>query len=253
LLAAGQPQPVAPGAIRQAVAKGGATQSYSLRLPANRYIQIEVLQEAIDVMLRLVDPAGKTLVEVDSPNGSYGPEPLMWIAEVGGTYRLEVFVPDKDARAGRYRLSYQADRTPTERDKESVAGQRAYLEAQKLGLEPDFGLAKERYTMAIEHLGQAGQRRLQAQAMRVYGSVLFDHDDYEGAVGQHRAALRIFESMGDYQEEEIVLDALGQDHSRLGQYSEAAKAVPVRSRVRAARRSDMGEDVWGIGTRACEL
>jgi tetratricopeptide (TPR) repeat protein len=53
--------------------------------------------------------------------------------------------------------------------------------------------------------------------------MLFDHDDYDGAVGQHQAALRIFESIGDHQEEEIVLDALGQDYSRLGQYAEAAK------------------------------
>jgi len=108
-----------------------------LRVFDNRYIQIEVLQQGIDVTLRLIDPAGTTLAEVDSPNSSYGPEPLMWIAEVGGTYRLEVFVPDKDARPGRYRLSYQASRTPTEEDKESAAGQRAYREAQKRGLEPE--------------------------------------------------------------------------------------------------------------------
>ncbi len=115
------------------------------------------------------------------------------------------------------RLSYQANRPPTERDKESVAGQRAYLEAQKLGLEPDFGLAKERYTTAIEHFGHSGQKRLQAQAMRVYGSVLFDHDDYDGAVEQHQAALRIFESLHDHQELEIVLGITGsRGRSRIG-------------------------------------
>jgi hypothetical protein len=56
------------------------------------------------VLVALFASDGKKLSEVDSPNGTEGPETLSAIAEVSGAYRIEVRSLDKAAQSGRYEI-----------------------------------------------------------------------------------------------------------------------------------------------------
>ena len=63
---------------------GDETHAYPVDLPAGHYLHVVVDQQGIDVVLTLEDPSGGTLIEVDGPNGPYGPESLAAVAAGGG-------------------------------------------------------------------------------------------------------------------------------------------------------------------------
>jgi hypothetical protein len=163
-----EPLPIKPGATLEATLTGGESAFYVFTVAANHYLEFQVEQIGIDVAVRLLDSQGKLLFEVDSPNGSFGPEPVFWITGDDGGHRLEVLAPNKRAAPGRYRLLFQTNRPAAEQDKNAVAGQRAYLEALKLGTAGKYAAADEKYDDAIARLNSAGKKRLAAQVMRVY-------------------------------------------------------------------------------------
>ena len=78
---------------------GGQSLLYHITLTAGQYLVVIAEQNGIDLVMSAFGPDGKTLVEVDSPNGSYGPEPVRLIAAVAGEYRIEAKSPDKRAAA----------------------------------------------------------------------------------------------------------------------------------------------------------
>lgn len=69
---------------------GGQSHSYSISLTNGQYVRIIVEQKGIDVALKLFGPDGKPDVSLNIANGTRGSEPLHWIAEAAGSYRLEI-------------------------------------------------------------------------------------------------------------------------------------------------------------------
>jgi CHAT domain-containing protein/Tfp pilus assembly protein PilF len=105
--------------------KGGEAHLYAIALTSNQLLDLVVEQRGIDVEVRLFAPDGKQLVEMDSPNGKNGPEPLLAITSVDGIYRLVIRSLENNAAAGQYEVKMTEPRTATERD-------RARAEAFKL-------------------------------------------------------------------------------------------------------------------------
>jgi hypothetical protein len=70
--------------------QGGESHTYEIMLSAGQFLDLVVDQRGIDVVVQVVAPDGKQLLEVDSPNGTQGPEPVKLIAEAAGTYRFQV-------------------------------------------------------------------------------------------------------------------------------------------------------------------
>ena len=54
--------------------EGGKVHFYKIIIPARQFLQLVVYQRGIDVMVRLYGPDGTKALEVDSPNGAFGPE-----------------------------------------------------------------------------------------------------------------------------------------------------------------------------------
>ena len=69
----------------------GQTNSYTLNLDADQIAKVIVEQRGIDIVVRVIAPDGKTLFEVDSPNGAQGQETATVYA--AGERR----VPDRDS------------------------------------------------------------------------------------------------------------------------------------------------------------
>ncbi|HNC47184.1 MAG TPA: hypothetical protein PLU80_23630, partial [Acidobacteriota bacterium] len=103
----------------------GEKHTYPLKLKTNDFLKLVVEQKGIDVVVRLLGPDGTKLAEVDSPNGTQGPEPLSSIVEQSGSYTLEVESLDKTVQAGKYELKLEAVKPATEQD-------RARIEIEKL-------------------------------------------------------------------------------------------------------------------------
>jgi hypothetical protein len=84
----------------------GQTQSFSISLEQDQFMQLVVEQRGIDVVVRVMAPSGKRLGEFDSPNGTDGPENVSLISATTGTYRIEVFPlgEGEDVGSGRFEI-----------------------------------------------------------------------------------------------------------------------------------------------------
>src|SRR5215217_4796844 len=69
---------------------GGEVHTYAVTIPAGRLLHLVADQQGVDIVLSVRRPAGERLVEVDSPNRSWGPEELWWMAPEDGVWWLEV-------------------------------------------------------------------------------------------------------------------------------------------------------------------
>ena len=122
---------------------GGQSHLYKITVAAGQYLNAEVEQRGIDVVVTLFGPDGKQLIEIDSSRGALGPEPVSWIVETGGDYRLAVRPLEKDTAAGSYEIKIIEMRPATDQD-------RAMVEERKLFNESVSLWEKGKYAEAIQ-------------------------------------------------------------------------------------------------------
>lgn len=131
---------------------GGQTHTYLIQLDAQQFLHVAVDQRGIDVIVSLRSPDDVTLAEIDSPSGTTGLEPVFWISETGGAYKLEVRAFDKNAPAGKYEIRMDTPRSPTPQDQGRIQAQRAYMEGRALSRKPGEGsllMAKLKFQDAL--------------------------------------------------------------------------------------------------------
>src|SRR5215475_5634948 len=127
----GEAKPLTLGVPIERELAGGQSHSYQFTLVAGQFLHAIVDQRGIDVVVTVFSPDGQKAVEVDSPNGTQGPEPVWFIAEVSGNYRLEVRSLEKDAAAGHYEVKIEGLRDPTAQDRVRVTALQAFGEASQ--------------------------------------------------------------------------------------------------------------------------
>ncbi|HWM94514.1 MAG TPA: CHAT domain-containing tetratricopeptide repeat protein [Thermoanaerobaculia bacterium] len=96
--------PIAPGRPVGCELKSGEEHAFRISLRAGEFLQARVEQRGVDAFVTLVDPAGKILLRMDSPNGGEGEEPVLAPADRAGEHRLIVTGMGK-GWSGSYRLS----------------------------------------------------------------------------------------------------------------------------------------------------
>ncbi|MEW6731018.1 MAG: erythromycin esterase family protein [Acidobacteriota bacterium] len=97
-------QQLIQGAPVEREMKAGEVHKYQISLSTGQFIQIIVEQRGIDVVVTTFRPDGKKIGEIDSPNGTQGPEPVSIAAETSGIYQMEVRSFDATAVSGRYEI-----------------------------------------------------------------------------------------------------------------------------------------------------
>jgi CubicO group peptidase (beta-lactamase class C family) len=80
---------------------------YTLDLEANQFLYGKVEQKGIDIVVRIIDPDGKQVEEIDSPTGDRGFEQITFITEKTGTYNFEIHPYDPLALPGHYRIKIE--------------------------------------------------------------------------------------------------------------------------------------------------
>ena len=94
---------------------------YAIDVDRGDALMGSVEQKGIDVVIALRDPSGAVVFEMDSPNGSNGPEPIAWIAPAAGRFVIEIR-PFAASTSGGYELNLEALRPATARDRGLVDG-----------------------------------------------------------------------------------------------------------------------------------
>jgi erythromycin esterase len=89
---------------RERALSGREIHAYQVRLQSGEFLRATVDQRGVDVVVRVFAPDGEKLEEIDSPNGTNGPEPIVLEAKQSGLYRLEVGALEDTAHQGRYEI-----------------------------------------------------------------------------------------------------------------------------------------------------
>ena len=214
--------------------RAGETHRYKIDLKAGEFLNAVLDQHTIDVQLILLGPDGQKLIEVDSPNGAEGPEPLFWIAGTTGDYQLEVRPRKKDASAGRYELKLREVRSLTEVDRKRVAAQQAFLEAAKIR-SPRTAEARqkqlEKYNEALRLWQQAREVEREGLTLTSLGYIYSELDQYQKALESYLQAFSIWKALGHRVAQAAVLQATGNTYFLLNEKPKALQtyneALPI--------------------------
>ncbi len=229
---------------------GGQQHAYQITLSAGQYMNVVVEQRGIDVVVTLFAPDGKQLLEVDSPNGDQGPEPLAWIAALNGAYRLEVRSLEKDAKAGRYEARLIELRMATANDRAQVAKSLALLEVAPLEAEVSTLSNAGQYDKALPLAERAlalrekvlGAEHPDTAASLNSLALLYDNKgDYAKAEPLYQRALAIREKAlgAEHLDTAASLNNLAALYSAKGDY---AQAEPLYRRALAVKEKVLGAE-----------
>jgi CHAT domain-containing protein/Tfp pilus assembly protein PilF len=181
-------QPLELGKPIERELKGGEVHAYTFKPEAGQFVSIVVEQRGIDVVVVVLAPDGKHLAEVDSPNGSNGPEPLSFVANGSGNYRIEVRPLEKTA-TGRYAIRIEAIRaaTPQEKDRDRVKSFAAALVFSDSEEARAARLARDKELITVELIRELND----------YGSRFRNQNKYPSALVVSRFTLLLAEQIDD--------------------------------------------------------
>jgi len=238
---------------------GGQAHAYQLTLAAGQYLHVVVDQRGIDVVVVMFGPDGKKLIEVDSPNGTQGPEPVSLVAEASGSYRLEVRLLEKDAAAGRYEVKIAELRVAVPQDRDRIAAERAVIEGMQLyaqNTEESLRRAIQKYEEALVHWQVAADRSKEALTLTYTAYAYTQLGENQKALEHYLRALPLYRATGDQPGEAEALYRAGLTYNYLGEYQKSLdhhlQALPLQ-RAAGNRRGEastlisVGIDYYYLG------
>jgi CHAT domain-containing protein/Tfp pilus assembly protein PilF len=228
---------------------GGQLHTYQIRLSADQFLKAVVEQDGIDVVIQVLGPDGKQILESNSEIRLQGPEDVPLVADSAGDYRLIIRPKRKKVIAGGYEIRVEELRGATERD-------RALQEAHKLHQE-NFKLWKAgKYDQAIPLAERALEIRERilgtehsdvAIAINGLASLYYLKGEYVKAEPLHERALAIYEKAFGAEHPSVAssLNNLATIYSERGNYP---KAESLYSRAIAIWEKTMEPEDPNLGT-----
>ncbi len=215
-----------PGATFERDLKGGEVHSFRVSLVGGQFLHALVEQRGIDVVVTAFGPDGKHLFGVDSPNGSWGTEPVVLIAETSGDYRLEVRPANEKAPPAHYEIRIAALREATLADRDHVAAQRTFEEAEALRQQAKTDskrAAIEKYKRALSLFQKAGERAGQALTLYALGFAHAELGEFRLTLEYTGQALPLFRALTDNTMEGFTLNLMGSADDFLGELPKAVE------------------------------
>ena len=205
-------RPLKLGAVVERELAGGQMHSYQLTIDTGHYLQVIVEQHGVDVAVAVLAPDAKTLLDVDTPNGTEGEEAVHWIANAAGNYKLTVSSLDPKAAAGRYVLKVEALRPPREQDRQRVMALQTYLEARRLykqGTAEAWQQAASKYEEALRLFRQTGERAKEIYALTELGRIDLQLGENQKGIEVYTQLLPLVRTAQDKLTEAATLNNLG--------------------------------------------
>jgi CHAT domain-containing protein/Tfp pilus assembly protein PilF len=217
---------------------GGQSHSYKFTLISHQYAHIVVEQKGINVVVTLFDPDGKPVMRIDGSSGMQGSESVHWIAEMAGSYRLEVSREGSRSTAGQYQAELLELRAATEQSRLQVAaaqasaeGDRLFEESTKASLEASI----KKYEEALTMYRTLEDRNREATMLYNIGFVYRAMGEMKKALAYYTEALPLRQAGTNRGEEATTLHDIGSVYFHLGDLQTAleyfSKALPMRSEI----------------------
>jgi CHAT domain-containing protein/tetratricopeptide (TPR) repeat protein len=206
----------------------GERHSYQVSVAGNQFFHFVVNQQGIDVAVTVFGPDGKQIIEVDSPNGRDGLEPVTLVMETSGVYRIEIRSIENNAPAGHYTLKVETQRTATQQDRERIAdratAQQALDRAQSLIVEDtaeSLRAAIGQFNEALPISQRLGDRAMESFIHFRLGFVWDRMGDKQQGLAHFFLALPILREIGERRTEGMVLSNIGLSYSSIGEPQKA--------------------------------
>jgi tetratricopeptide (TPR) repeat protein len=180
----------APPAVDEAGRlSGGGSHRTEVALRRGDLLRGVVDQRGVDLVVRVLDPAGTALLTIDSPNGSSGPEPVLLVARRDGRHAVEVRPLHAQAAEGAFAIRLEAPRPATPRERDEAEALSAWGEAWE---ERGIGLAGRPGARAHYLKARTAGERSLAMRRRLHGDRHVDVADSLDVLGY------IHDELGDY-------------------------------------------------------
>src|SRR5215470_2833657 len=206
---------------------GGETQRYRIALSPGLYLRVAVTQQGIDVIVTVLDPAGRKIARIDRPYGAYGPENVSVIAESAGDYTIELRTALKFAAPARYFITATETREAKAEDRRRIAAEYAISEAEELrdvDTADTLSQAVEKFSQAIMIWRSLGERYEEAVAVYGRGWSYRSLGDYYDAIRDLRHAATQMETLQDRNGEAVARSALAWIYNYVGEIEQARES-----------------------------
>ena len=213
-------QELSPNRKLERSLQGGETHSYSVALKAGEYFHVDVKQRGIDVVLLMVNPGGRVLLERDRPNGPDGWESLSVIALTSGRHRLDVKVLDGAGPAGQYEIQSEVRRTPSPQDKRRIEAENIFSEGSELARKNTLESVKQayaKYETTIALWQGVGDKYAEALTHTQLGLISEGLFEYQKAAASQERALLLYKELKDSKSAAITCLSLGRLSRSLGE------------------------------------
>ena len=230
--------------------------SYTLTLTAGQYAYLTVDQRDVDVVVSIYAPDGNKVVRVDSPNGTYGIEPVSLLADTAGAYRIEV-LSTSPKLPGRYEVKLQELHTATESDRNRIAAQTLFTEAKALRNERtqnSYQRAIEKYEAAFVIWHNVNDKLMEAFTLHEVGMIYGDIGEYQKAIDSHTKAAALYKELKLPRCEADVITnigwvygELGDTQNRLATYDRAAAIYQTAGDIDPVLVSNFGSTYAKLG------
>ncbi len=204
--------PLVAGTEIPAILAGGEAHEYSLSLREGQFVDLEVEQQGIDVILELYQPGGDLETLVDSPNDASGPEPLLLLGEAAGEYRLSIAAGNPADPSGRYILRLLAVHEAGADDRTRVTAERMFAKGEGLrraGTAESLTEAIDWDRQALLRYRSLESRSREADVLVALGRVHSFRDDWQQALSAFEQALPILREAGRGVDEAATLNNIG--------------------------------------------
>ena len=210
-------QKLAPGAPVERDLSGGQPHDYRIALEAGQGIRIEVEQRGVDVVLALSGPDGKEILKENEWEEVRGTELIVWAAQEGGVYKLQIYAAEKEAAAGRYEVKIEIF-PPDERFANAAQkfNEGLRLERDK---KPDQSLSK--FEESLDLWRALGDRDMEGRALYYYASLAYELNMLPKALDYSLRAVEIFRSLGMKKEEYVALSTVSSSYGSIGEFPKA--------------------------------
>ncbi|HYN19589.1 MAG TPA: CHAT domain-containing protein [Thermoanaerobaculia bacterium] len=231
-VAAAQPtrQELDLGAALERPLAGGEAHSYSVKAKSGTRLLVTVDQRGIDVVVEVAQADGRTLLAVDSPTGSEGPESAL-LPDAAGPLEIRVLSPSPGVAPGTYAIHLE------EPKEEHVEAERLMTEAasyNRQGGADNKRLAAARYDEAARRWRALGRQMEGARCKLAQGVIATGLGQPEPALKLHQEALALFSGLADEAGQAAAWRGIGQARTALGDTGGAIAAQ--RQALALARR-----------------
>lgn len=210
------------GETRKLNISGGEKQRFQIALNSGQYLRVVVEQQGVDVAVALIGPDQKRLIDMDNPNGNFGPEPISTIATQTGNYIIEVRSPDPKAAAGQYEIRTEAVREPTAEDRTRAAAEQSFVEASGMLPQPTTRRAGiEKLEALLPTFRALNDQALEVSVLNRLGLADTALGQTRSAVQRYTQALDVSRTLGDGRNQARMLNNLGGVYDILGEPQKA--------------------------------